>query len=83
MSRESCRDVPDPWGCSESLCKKSSCAFIVLYQMVEAVRFGLLKKPPFVRLAKIPDKSPPKNSTRTHEIALFKVRGERTWAIAI
>ena len=22
MSREFCRDVPDPWGCSKSLCKK-------------------------------------------------------------
>ena len=22
MSREFCRDVPDPWGCSTSLCKK-------------------------------------------------------------
>ena len=29
MSREFCRDVPDPWGCSKSLCKKSSCAFFV------------------------------------------------------
>ena len=25
MSREFCRDVPDPWECSKSLCKKSSC----------------------------------------------------------
>ena len=24
-----CWDVPDPWGCSKSLCKKSSCAFFV------------------------------------------------------
>ena len=31
MSREFCRDVPDPWGCSESLCPKSSCAFFVSY----------------------------------------------------
>ena len=23
------RDVPDPWGCSKSLCKKSLCAFFV------------------------------------------------------
>ena len=29
MSRDFCRDVPDPWGCSESLCKKSLCAFFV------------------------------------------------------
>ena len=29
MSREFCRDVPDLWGCSKSLCKKSSCAFFV------------------------------------------------------
>ena len=27
MSLEFCRDIPDPWGCSKSLCKKSSCAF--------------------------------------------------------
>ena len=27
MSREFCRDVPDPWGCSKSLCKKDLCAF--------------------------------------------------------
>ena len=31
MSREFCRDVQDPWGCSKSLCKKSSCAFFVPY----------------------------------------------------
>ena len=30
-SREFCRDVPDPWGCSKSLCKESSCAFFVPY----------------------------------------------------
>ena len=29
MSREFCRDVPDPWGCSKSLCKRSLCAFFV------------------------------------------------------
>ena len=29
MSREFCRDVPDPWRCSKSLCKKTSCAFFV------------------------------------------------------
>ena len=29
MSRRFCRDVPDPWGCLESSCKKSSCAFFV------------------------------------------------------
>ena len=29
MSREFCRDVPDPWGCSKSLCKKTPCALIV------------------------------------------------------
>ena len=33
MSRENRRDVPDPWGCSESLCKKSSCAFFVPYSL--------------------------------------------------
>ena len=26
MSQEICRDVPDPWGCSKSLCKKKVCA---------------------------------------------------------
>ena len=31
MSREFCRDVPDPWRCSKSLCKKTSCAFFVPY----------------------------------------------------
>ena len=31
MSREFCRDVPDPCGCSKSLCKKSLCAFFVPY----------------------------------------------------
>ena len=31
MSQEFCRDVPDPWGCSKSLCKKSLCARIVPY----------------------------------------------------
>ena len=29
MSREFCRDVPDPWQCSKSLCKKTSCSFFV------------------------------------------------------
>ena len=29
MSWEFCRDVPDSWGCSKSLCKKTSCAFFV------------------------------------------------------
>ena len=29
MSQEFCRDVPDPWRCSRSLCKKTSCAFFV------------------------------------------------------
>ena len=37
MSREFCRDVPDPWGCSKSLCKKSSCAFVVPYISVVLV----------------------------------------------
>ena len=38
-SQEFCRDIPDPWGCSESLCKKSSCAFFVPYrcQMMQVV----------------------------------------------
>ena len=27
MSREFCRDVPDAWGCSKSLCKKD-CAHV-------------------------------------------------------
>ena len=31
MSQEFRRDVPDPWGCSKSLCKKSSCAFFGPY----------------------------------------------------
>ena len=31
MSREFCRDVPDPWRCSKSLCKKTSCAFFIPY----------------------------------------------------
>ena len=31
MSREFCRDVPDPWRCSKSSCKKTSCAFFVPY----------------------------------------------------
>ena len=31
MSREFCRDVPDPSRCSKSLCKKTSCAFFVPY----------------------------------------------------
>ena len=31
MSRDFCRDVPDPWRCSKSLCKKTSCAFFVPY----------------------------------------------------
>ena len=29
---EFCRDVPDPWECSKSLCKRSSCAFFVLWK---------------------------------------------------
>ena len=29
MSRDFRRDVPDPWRCSKSSCKKSSCAFFV------------------------------------------------------
>ena len=33
MSREFCRDVPDPCGCSRTLCKKSSCAFFVPYPL--------------------------------------------------
>ena len=34
MSREFCRDVPDPWGCSKSSCKKTSCAFFVPYVLL-------------------------------------------------
>ena len=30
--RNLCQDVPDPWRCSKSSCKKSSCAFFVPYQ---------------------------------------------------
>ena len=30
-SRDFCQDVPDPWGCSKSLCKKSSRASFVPY----------------------------------------------------
>ena len=40
MSREFCRDVPDPWRCSKSLCKKTSCAFFVPY--IPKVKAGLL-----------------------------------------
>ena len=32
MSQEFCRDVPDPWRCSKSLCKKTSCASFVPYK---------------------------------------------------
>ena len=28
ISREFCRDIPDPWGCSKCLCKKSWCPMI-------------------------------------------------------
>ena len=31
MSREFCRDVPHPWGCSKSLCKKGLCSCFVPY----------------------------------------------------
>ena len=31
MSWEFCRDVPDPWGRSKSLCRKGLCAFFVPY----------------------------------------------------
>ena len=34
MSRDFCRDIPDPWRCSKSLCKKSSCAFFVPYNLL-------------------------------------------------
>ena len=36
MSRDFCRDVLDPWRCSKSLCKKSSCAFFVPYWCLAA-----------------------------------------------
>ena len=44
MSREFCRDVPDPWRCSKSLCKKTSCAFFVPYRRKE-VQSGKKKEP--------------------------------------
>ena len=40
MSREFCRDVPDPWRCSKSLCKKTSCAFFVPYKSHSYVPFA-------------------------------------------
>ena len=40
MSPEFCLDVPDPWGCSKSLCKKSSCAFFVP-QWTHGMELGL------------------------------------------
>ena len=33
-----CWDVPDPWGCSKSLHKKSLCAFFVPYYPPPSVR---------------------------------------------
>ena len=43
MSREFCGDVPDFWGCSQSLCKKSSCAFFVPYYKHSVLtKFGFL-----------------------------------------
>ena len=50
MSREFCRDVPDPWVCSKSLCLKSSCAFFVPYQGVfpwcsVAIQIALYRPP--------------------------------------
>ena len=41
MSREFCRDVPDPWGCPKTLCKKSSCAFFVPLDTFEKHRTHL------------------------------------------
>ena len=38
MSRECSRDVPDPWGCSKSLCQKGVCAFFVPYSRGGAQR---------------------------------------------
>ena len=53
MSREFCRDVPDPWGCSKSLCKKSSCAFFVPYNrspafLVLRIDLSVCHLPPIV-----------------------------------
>ena len=42
MSREFCRDVPDPWRCSKSLCKKTSCAFFVPYIGLEIPEIMLM-----------------------------------------
>ena len=47
MSREFCRDVPDPWGCSKSLCKKkfvASCSFFVPYSGLHSNSFELCSK---------------------------------------
>ena len=40
MSRELCRDVPDSWGCSKSLCQTRSCAFFVPYPGTSAKAQG-------------------------------------------
>ena len=47
MSREFCRDVPDPWRCSKSFCKKSSCAFFVPYE-----RATFRRKMPKIHISK-------------------------------
>ena len=45
MSREFCRDVPDPWRCSKSLCKKN---FVRIFRsLVFFFRFFFLRILPF------------------------------------
>ena len=41
MSQEFCRDVPDPWGCSKSLCKITSCAFLFPNTFIQILRHTL------------------------------------------
>ena len=48
MSREFCRDVPDRCGCSESLCRKSSCAFFSPYQKL-GLAPKVLQSPTFLQ----------------------------------
>ena len=47
MSKEICRDVPDPWGCSKSLCKKKVRAhFFVPYgSHANVLTHGSLRPP--------------------------------------
>ena len=47
MSREFCRDVPNPWGCSKSLCKRTSCAFFAPQKSKTTQSTNLFGFPPF------------------------------------